>query len=79
MAKYTYKIIFTDGEVLEATEAESTEEDAIFDSYGAALAAGYEALDNCRLGTHILHMSNPGDYPEDEDDIDGEVIVYKIK
>lgn len=51
-------------------------EDEVYDSYEAADAAG---LDNCSCyveGGEILNMSNPGDYPlqDDADEVDYEVI-----
>jgi hypothetical protein len=37
---------------------------------------GLEQCDNYDVGGEVLHMSNPGDYPlnEDDDEVDFEVI-----
>ena len=57
MAKY--KVIF-DGE----------EQDEIFKSESAAREYALYLCSCSREGAEILHMSNPGDYDYDEDDVD---------
>lgn len=53
-----YKIIYGDG----------TEEDMLFDSYAAADDYALYVKGSYSLGGEILELSNPGDYPYDEDD-----------
>ena len=66
MAKYYVEIFYSDGT--------SEEDDNLFDTEAEARAHG-EYLCSCyHTGGEILHMSNPGDYPLDEDDdVDFEV------
>ena len=58
-----YKIIFN-GE----------EQDEIFDTYDAAEEFASYLCSCSRTGAEILHMSNPGDYDEDDYDCDYEII-----
>jgi hypothetical protein len=75
MAKYTYEIHFGNGETFRGDE----EMDEIFDSEEEAEEAGWQALSDMDTGAEVLNLSNPGDYPYDEnqynnDDIEVEVI-----
>lgn len=59
MTKYGIYLIDEDGDRDEQDEVFSSEEEA--EDYAIY-------LQGCsRLGAEILHMSNPGDYPYDED------------
>lgn len=49
-------------------EEDLADENGIFDTYQQALDAVCEVESNMRVGAEVLHMSNPGDYPYDEDD-----------
>ncbi len=60
MAKYQIKYIFSDGEELI--------EDELFDSEAEATEAGEYGCGCYSSGMEILNMSNPGDYPLEEDD-----------
>lgn len=67
MSSYKVVLHYSDGETYEEDEMFDTEEEAF--EYG-------EYLCGCAsLGNEILHESNPGDYPlEDDEDIEIEVI-----
>lgn len=63
-----FKVVmhYSDGETEELDEVFETEEAA--DEYGLY-------MNSCTsLGAEILHMSNPGDYPDDDDESDFEII-----
>lgn len=62
MTRYGIYLIDEDGDRDEQDEVFSSEEEA--EDYAIY-------LQGCsRLGAEILHMSNPGDYPYDEDDFE---------
>lgn len=65
--KYRIKLSFEDG---------STEEpEEVFDSEEDAREFGEQWVGDYLHGAEVLHMSNPGDYPLDEDeDVGIEVI-----
>lgn len=51
------------------------ESEEIFDTEDKAIEYGDNACSDYRTGAEILHMSNPGDYPLDDDnEMDYEVI-----
>jgi hypothetical protein len=63
---FKYKLIFSDGEIIES--------DGVFDSEDEAQEYALEAISEYHVGGEILNMSNPGDYPRDDyDDVDFEV------
>ena len=65
--KYKVLMVYSDGS--------SEEQDEIFDDESSAEEYGQYCCGCCRQGREILHMSNPGDYPlNEDDDIDYEVI-----
>lgn len=66
MTKYAYLI-----------DGERFDEDETYDTYEEAQEAAYEALSNMEVGAEILHMSNPGDYPE-EDYSDAEIDIIEV-
>lgn len=64
---FKIKLMYSDG---------NTEElDGVFDTEDEAEEYALEAISEYHLGGEILNMSNPGDYPlDEEDDVDYEVI-----
>lgn len=63
MAKFAYLI-----------DGERFDEDEVYDTYEEAEEAAWESLSNMSVGAEILHMSNPGDYPDEDCDADYEII-----
>ena len=61
MSKYEVTIHFPDGD--------DNLDGELFDSYEEAQEAALEAISAWDTGCEILNMSNPGDYPYDEDDV----------
>lgn len=63
-----YKVIikYPDGTTEEDDEIFATEAEA--DEYGLVQVSNFSA------GGEVLHMSNPGDYPLDDEDADYEVV-----
>ena len=74
MSKFKVKMIYNDDE--EMLMEDGSYDDAIFDSEEEAESAGLQACSDSREGAEILNLSNPGDYPYDEDEyeVDFEVI-----
>lgn len=73
MKKYTAKIIFDDGETMEI--------DGVFDTEAEAEEYAIDSISERSQGYEILHMSNPGDYPLEEEvdnEVDYEVEVTEI-
>jgi hypothetical protein len=60
--------------VMNYSDGTSEEDDEIFESESEANDYGLVQLSNMHTGAEVLHMSNPGDYPLEEDDSDFEVI-----
>lgn len=61
------RLIFSNGDTLDV--------DGVFDTEAEAEEYALEAISEYNLGGEILNMSNPGDYPLDEElDVDFEVI-----
>ena len=56
--QYYYEIVFPD----ETLDSRDTDE--LFDSKADAKEAALYALSCAETGASILHMSNPGDYPD---------------
>lgn len=52
----------------------SEEDDEVFETEEEAEEHGLYMHSCASLGAEILHMSNPGDYPDDDDDLDYEII-----
>jgi len=64
---FKVKLIFSDGDTEEL--------DGVFDAEAEAEEYALESISEYHLGGEILNMSNPGDYPLDEEvDVDYEVI-----
>lgn len=73
MPKFKVKMLGDDGDFY--LEEGGSYDPQLFDTEEEAEEAALEACSNCRLGMEILNMSNPGDYPyEDDMDIDYEII-----
>ena len=64
---FKIKLMYSDG---------NTEElDGVFDTEDEAEEYALESISEYHSGGEILNMSNPGDYPlDEEDDVDYEVI-----
>ena len=62
MAKYKYVITFDDGEEMDSYEMD----EELFDSEEEAYDAAEYAVSCTNLGAEIDHMSNPGDYPDED-------------
>jgi hypothetical protein len=61
--------------VMKYSDGTTEEDDERFESESEATEYGLEQLNNYATGAEVLHLSNPGDYPLDEDDeADFEVI-----
>ncbi|RXZ72958.1 hypothetical protein [Agromyces albus] len=54
------------------------EDDEVFDTYEEAEAHALEGVSNYHAGGEVLHLSNPGDYPEDDDDDDPEYEIVEV-
>lgn len=67
MAKYKPFLLFENGEELDLEEEFDSEEEAV--DYGC------QSISDYHYGREILHMSNPGDYPEEDDDV--RVLIQK--
>ena len=64
---FKVKLLYSDGDVEEL--------DGVFDTEAEAEEYALESISEYNLGCEILNMSNPGDYPLDEEvDVDFEVI-----
>lgn len=67
MEKYKVVLIYPDGT--------REEEDELFDTYDEAEDYGLECCGNYKHGAEMLNLSNPGDYPlDDDDELEYEVI-----
>lgn len=71
---YKVVITFPDGETFDSYEDEG--DDGIFDTEEEARDYFCEWMGNYSTGGEVLHLSNPGDYPlnEDEEDPDYEIV-----
>jgi hypothetical protein len=61
---------FSDGEEVEDDERFETEKEA--EEYGLVMLSNYDT------GAEVLNMSNPGDYPLDDDDEDPDIEVVEV-
>ena len=67
MAQYKVVMLYSDGT--------QDELDDIFDTEEEADRAGMQACSDYRDGCENMNLSNPGDYPlDDDDDVDYEII-----
>ena len=61
--------------IMKYSDGSTEEEDEVFDTEEEANEFGLVQVSNYQTGGEVLHLSNPGDYPLDEDDeADFEVI-----
>ena len=58
--KYKYILYFPDGEKIDSLK----DDGEVFDTEEEAEEEGLYAMSCAEEGADILHMSNPGDYPE---------------
>lgn len=63
-----YKVEWEDGD----------EDDEVFETYEDAEAHALEGVSNYRTGAEVLHGSNPGDYPEGDEDDDPEYEIVEV-
>lgn len=55
-------------------DGSSEEQEEIFETEQEAENYGLEQCSNYSLGGEVLHMSNPGDYPLEDEDADFEIV-----
>lgn len=60
--------------VMQYPDGTSEEEDEVFETESEAEAFGLDQCNNYIVGAEVLHLSNPGDYPVNDDTADFEVI-----
>lgn len=60
--------------LFENGEEEDLEEE--FDNEQDAVDYGFQSVSDYHYGMEILHMSNPGDYPEENEDV--RVLIREI-
>lgn len=61
----SFKVVWDDGD----------EDDELFDTEEEAEEAALQGINNFHQGAEVLNMSNPGDYPPDDDEDPGYEIV----
>ena len=71
--KYSYVLTFDSGEVIEGVDCFD-----IYDSKEAAYDGAVYAISCCQEGAEILNMSNPGDYPLDDNDCDPDIEIVEV-
>ena len=74
MSKYMVLMNYNGEEMM--LDEFGTGDDAVFDTEDEAIDAALEASSCAREGANILHLSNPGDYPDDYDsyEVDYEIL-----
>ncbi len=72
MTKYKFILYFPNGDTIDSY----SKGEPLFDYYDAAVDMALEWIGGYRLGGEILHLSNPGDYDEPDED---EKIEYDIE
>lgn len=60
--------------LLKYADGYEDEDDETFETESEASEHGCYLCSCAREGAEILHMSNPGDYPDDDCDVDFEII-----
>lgn len=68
--RYYYEIHFGDGEIMD-----SRDNDEFFDDEDEADEAALYALSCANVGAELLHLSNPGDYPDSDGHTDDAEII----
>ncbi|MCM1091233.1 MAG: hypothetical protein NC092_10160 [Butyrivibrio sp.] len=73
-----YKVVMTfpDGEVIDSYKEDG--DDGIFDTEQEAEDYYTEWISNYSTGGEVLHLSNPGDYPIDENEEDPDYEIVEI-
>lgn len=71
---YGYYIEFPDGDFIENDPHEG---EGPWQTEDEAIDAALEALSNWRLGAEMFHMSNPGDYPDPDEDEEPEISLIR--
>ncbi len=67
--KYWFTVDFSDG-----SSSTNTNEGHGYDTYEEAEEEAVEWISNYHVGNEICHMSNPWDWPLDEDEIEYSII-----
>ena len=67
MTKYKVLMKYEDG-------TEELDDEYVFDSEKDAEEYAWYLCSCCQVGAETLHMSNPGDYPETEVEVDYEIV-----
>ena len=76
--KYNAILTFSNGNVVSLMD--EFPYNGPFDTAEEAKEAAEEYLSDLRTGAEVLHMSNPGDYPEpDDDDFDADLSIVEIE
>lgn len=65
---YKYTLYFSDGETLEGEDE--------YDTYDEAEQGACNAIGDYETGVETLHLSNPGDYPEEAEEV--EFKIYEV-
>lgn len=65
-----YKVVFEDWD---------EDDDEVFETEAEAEAYALVQISNYHTGAEVLHMSNPGDYPPDDEDDDPEYEIVEVE
>ncbi len=65
-----YKVVFDDWD---------DDDDEVFETEAEAEAYALVQISNYHTGADVLHMSNPGDYPPDDEDDDPEYEIVEVE
>ena len=60
--------------VMQYLDGTSEDEDELFETEAEAEEYGLEQCNNYVVGGEVLHLSNPGDYPLNDEEVDFEVV-----
>ena len=70
MKKYKIILIFSDGE---------DEQEGLFDTYEEADSVAGDLAGCYHVGQEMFNLSNPGDYPlDDDDDVDWRIVEVDV-
>lgn len=70
MAKYMVELHCADGEIVD--------DDEVFETESEAYEYGLYLLSCMHTGRETLNLSNPGDYPPDDEDDEPEIVIVEI-
>lgn len=73
---YKVVITFPDGDVIDSYEEDG--DDGVFDTESEAEDYFTEWMSNYSTGGEVLNLSNPGDYPLDEDEEEPDYEIVEI-